>query len=175
MSRLSLADAGYNVVRPTQAQQQQEKMDAAERSSLSSLGNLFSTKTIGAAYQLTPTAMLAWFGEGAGYEPDPHFTLTPEKIDDFLDGIDPSYAPLMTGAYSDQHLAFLKERARAHSGNRKTLADAGWGGTIASVGASFVEPVNLSSMLVGNFAAAAAPLATAAQVNRGCRVLRALE
>lgn len=175
MSRLSLADAGYNVVRPTQAQQQQDKMDAAERSSLSSLGNLFSSKTIGSAYQLTPTAMLAWFGEGAGYEPDPYFALTPEKIDDFLDGIDPSYAPLMTGAYSDQHLAFLKERARAHSGNRKTLADAGWGGSVASIGASFIEPVNLSSMLAGNFAAAAAPLATAAQVNRGSRVLRAIE
>lgn len=171
----TLADAGSNVVRPDAAAQQAEVARRAEQSGLSSVKNLFSAETIGSAYQLTPVAMAGWSATGFAYPPDPSFRLSPEQISEFIDGIDPAYAPMVTQARSAEHMAFLKGQAQELSRKRQVLADAGWGGSIAAVGSQILEPVNLSAMVAGNYAAAAAPFVTGVQAARASRLSRAVQ
>jgi hypothetical protein len=81
---------------------------------------------------------------------------TRERLEQAAEGIDPDLWEQLPDARTEFQLAALTSELRAKSERRRTLAEAGWGGAAANIGAQILDPISVGAMLAtGGFGAAA--------------------
>lgn len=128
-----------------------EKQTKDARPGLESLFNVASTRVWGAAYDMvSPVAMAVRQATRQSYrddEPFP-FLITEEHFKKLSDGVDPAYWDRFENVENEQSAQAVRAEALQLTKDRRILAEAGYGGVAATIGATFLDPAQLSIMLL---------------------------
>lgn len=128
-----------------------EKQTKDARPGLESLFNIASTRVWGAAYDMvSPVAMAVRQAARQSYrddEPFP-FLITEEHFKKLSDGVDPAYWDRFENVENEQSAQAVRAEALQLTKDRRILAEAGYGGMAATIGATFLDPAQLSIMLL---------------------------
>ncbi|MDF2809233.1 MAG: hypothetical protein K0S56_264 [Microvirga sp.] len=99
-------------------------------------------QVIGAAAR--ENTSLGWLADQDWSNPDdPDFRLDKEKMKVLTEGIPQEQWGAFEDARSDSQAQFIRSQMQAQMERQRTLSEAGWGGTAASVAATLGDPVGL--------------------------------
>jgi hypothetical protein len=107
----------------------------------------------------------------SGFVPDDTFEYSDDLWKELTEGLPDDYLEGFGEAVSEDHARVLAERIRADYERDSTIAQAGWTGIGASLGAAILDPVAIGISLATE--GAAAPVIYGAKVGRVGRVIRA--
>ena len=157
----------------------QEERNAAsvarEKMSFSNTaGNFFKAQTWEDAQSLnSPVAMAIRQIQRDSFEPDARWNLTRERLDQLVQDVDPAYWDMFADSVSEDHANMIRSQALQMTESRRRLAEAGWGGILANVGASIVDPTAIAAgMVTGGLSYGAIGTETTLQAARAARVSR---
>lgn len=128
-----------------------EKQTKDARPGLESLFNVASTRVWSAAYDMvSPVAMAVRQATRQSYRDDEPFPylVTDEHFKKLSDGVDPAFWSRFENVENEQSAQAIRAEALQLTKDRRILAEAGYGGTAATIGATFLDPAQLSIMLL---------------------------
>ena len=160
---------------PTAGSQQEALAQQAKVTGFkNSVTGLFDSKLWGAAYDNDVVAMAVRQVSRSGFDPQPGFSLTPSRLADLTQDIDPEFEAMFGESISDLHAEYIRSQALQLTESKRTLMQAGHPGIFASITAAIVNPANLASMGAGYAVGAVRGGVTATQATRASRVYQAV-
>lgn len=125
---------------------------------------LFTTEGMQAAFNDTPVPMAVRLGQRETVPADPSFVLDEPKLKKYMQNTDPDLITRFGNVESEDEANLVIEQNRDIMESRRKLAEMGWVGRTAMIGANLLEPTQLAVGL------ATGGIGTVASAGRGARL-----